>query len=57
MKCAKTKRKFSVADIDEANTPVAMAVGFFMIQLGMTRPENMEKPKMKMFLEEFMSVY
>lgn len=32
-------------------------LGFFMIQFGMTRPENMEKPKMKMFLEEFMSVY
>lgn len=37
--------------------PVAIAVGFFNIQLGMTRPENMENPKMKMFLDEFMSAY
>lgn len=28
-----------------------------MIQLGMTNAENKEKPKMNMFLEEFMSVY
>lgn len=34
-----------------------MELGFLVIQFGMTRPENMEKPKMKMFLEEFMSVY
>lgn len=34
-----------------------MALGFFKIQLGMTRPENMEKPKMKMFRDEFISAY
>lgn len=37
--------------------PVAIAVGFFTIQLGITRPENMEKPKMKMFRAEFISAY
>lgn len=37
--------------------PVAIDVGFFIIQLGIVSPVNMEKPKMKMFREEFMSVY
>lgn len=37
--------------------PVAMASGFLNIQFGMTSPENMENPKIKMFREEFMSAY
>ncbi len=39
------------------NIPVAMDVGFFIIQLGIASPVNMENPKMKMLREEFMSVY
>lgn len=37
--------------------PVVIASGYFNIQLGMTKPENMEKPKMKMFRDEFISAY
>lgn len=37
--------------------PVAIDVGFFIIQLGIVSPVNMENPKIKMFREEFMSVY
>lgn len=43
--------------IDSIHAPVAIALGFFNIQFGMTRPENMEKPKIKMFRDEFMSAY
>lgn len=37
--------------------PVEIALEFFNIQFGITRPVNMEKPKMKMFRDEFMSAY
>lgn len=37
--------------------PVAIDVGFFIIQLGIVSPVNMENPKMKIVREEFMSVY
>lgn len=37
--------------------PVVIASGCFNIQLGMTRAENMEKPKTKMFRDEFISAY
>lgn len=36
--------------------PVTKKPGFSMIQCGMTRAENMENPKIKIFLEEFISV-
>lgn len=37
--------------------PVEIASGCFNIQLGMTSAENMEKPKTKMFRDEFMFTY
>lgn len=36
--------------------PVSRKVGFFMIQFGITSAENMEKPNIKIFREEFISV-
>lgn len=38
-------------------SPVAIASGCFNIQLGMTKAENMEKPKTKMLRDEFISAY
>lgn len=39
------------------NTPVFKTAGFFIIQFGMTSPVNIEKPKIKMLREEFISAY
>lgn len=36
--------------------PVSRKVGFFMIQFGITSAENMEKPNIKIFRGEFISV-
>lgn len=36
--------------------PVLKKSGFFKIQFGMTSAVNMEKPKINIFLEEFISV-
>lgn len=38
-------------------TPVFKISGFFIIQFGMTSPVNIEKPKIKMLREEFISAY
>lgn len=39
------------------NTPVFKVAECFNIQFGMTSPANIEKPKIKMLREEFMSAY
>lgn len=48
---------FSYVIATVMNTPVFMISGFFIIQFGMTSPVNIEKPKIKMFREEFISTY
>lgn len=37
--------------------PVEMASGCFNIQFGITRAQNMEKPKTKIFRDEFIFTY
>lgn len=52
----KWKKRKNIQSLLWFTVPVWIKPGFFMIQLGMTNAENIEKPKMNMFLEEFMSV-
>lgn len=49
-KCGALEWKYGFA-------PVEIASGCFSIQLGMTSAENMEKPKTKMFRDEFIFTY
>lgn len=49
-------KRLNPSPVQSFSIPVFKKPGFFPIQFGMAIAENMEKPKTKIFLEEFMSM-